>query len=77
MNADTLDLRRLLCPLPVMRMQDRTAGMSDGDLLTVLCTDPGLLNDVPAWCKMSEHEILQTQCVGAEISFMIRVSRED
>ncbi|MBZ2189268.1 sulfurtransferase TusA family protein [Alcanivorax sp. JB21] len=55
-----LDARRLLCPLPVIRTQNRVRELDDGDLLEVLATDPGVLNDVPAWCRINGHTVLET-----------------
>ncbi|NIT64279.1 MAG: sulfurtransferase TusA family protein, partial [Gammaproteobacteria bacterium] len=43
----SLDARGLLCPMPVIRVQDRVQSMARGDVLEVRCTDPGALNDIP------------------------------
>lgn len=77
MSRDTLDVRRLLCPLPVIRVQDRVAALEEGDLLEVLCTDPGVLNDIPAWCRMNGHTIVETKQGPAEIVFIVRVGGEN
>ena len=58
-----LDARRLLCPLPVIRTQNRVRELDDGDLLEVLATDPGVLNDVPAWCRINGHNVVETGVV--------------
>jgi len=33
----TLDAKRLLCPMPVIRTQDRIKELNAGDQLTVIC----------------------------------------
>ena len=53
-----LDLRGLLCPLPVIRVQDRVAELGPGDEVVAVCSDPGALNDIPAWCKINGHFVL-------------------
>ncbi len=53
-----LDARRMLCPMPVIRTQDRVKQLAPGDTLEVLCTDPGAANDVPAWCRINGHKVL-------------------
>jgi tRNA 2-thiouridine synthesizing protein A len=53
-----LDARGLLCPMPVIRAQDRIAQLQDGDILAVHCSDPGAANDIPAWCRINGHTIL-------------------
>ena len=55
-----LDVRRLLCPIPVIRTQDRVKTMVPGALLDVLTTDPGVLNDLPAWCRINGHRVVAT-----------------
>ena len=54
-----LNARRLLCPLPVIRTQDRVAEMQPGDILEVICTDPGALSDIPAWCRINGHRVVE------------------
>lgn len=53
-----LDARRLLCPMPVIRTQDRIRELAPGDTLTVTCTDPGVKQDIPAWCRINGHRVL-------------------
>ena len=52
-----LDARRLLCPLPVIRAQDAIANMQAGERLRVGATDPGVKNDIPAWCRINGHKV--------------------
>lgn len=57
MTARVVDARNLLCPLPVIRTQDAVAECRPGDELQVLCTDPGVLHDIPAWCRVHGHAV--------------------
>jgi len=68
-----LDARYLLCPMPVIRTQDRIAALAPGDLLEVACTDPGALHDIPAWCRIHGHEVVSTNKTEAEIQIVVRV----
>jgi tRNA 2-thiouridine synthesizing protein A len=61
LSAHTIDCRRLLCPLPVIRVQDKVATLAPGDRLEAVCTDPGALNDIPAWCRINGHRVLETR----------------
>jgi tRNA 2-thiouridine synthesizing protein A len=60
MNRETLNARRLLCPLPVIRTQDKVKQLKAGDQLEVICTDPGVMQDIPAWCRINGHKVLET-----------------
>jgi tRNA 2-thiouridine synthesizing protein A len=55
-----LDARRLLCPMPVIRTQDRIKTMQPGEQLEVICTDPGALHDIPAWCRINGHRFIES-----------------
>jgi tRNA 2-thiouridine synthesizing protein A len=70
-----LDATGLLCPLPVIRTQDRVATLRQGDVLSVHCTDPGALLDIPAWCRIHGHELLSTQESEEEVLICIRVRK--
>ena len=73
MSRHNLDARNLLCPLPVIKTQDKIAGLSTGDILDVICTDPGALNDIPAWCRINGHTVIGTRETADEIIISIQV----
>jgi len=69
----TLDLKRLLCPLPVIRTQDKIKTMKAGQLLRVICTDPGVRQDIPAWCRINNHQVMDIVESQRELQILIRV----
>ena len=71
-----LDARRMFCPMPVIRTQDKIKTLSPGDTLEVTCTDPGALNDIPAWCRINGHTILETKEINDEVVVKIKVCEE-
>ncbi len=73
--VQTLDARGLLCPLPVIRLQDQIASLPDRTLLDLLATDPGVLQDVPAWCRVHGHQVLETAEEDGEIRVRVMVVR--
>jgi len=72
-----LDVRRMLCPLPVIRSQDRVEQLQPGDTLAVTCTDPGAKHDIPAWCRVHGHGMLSIEEQQDEIVITIRVGVTD
>lgn len=70
MSAHKLDARRLLCPLPVIRVQDRVNRLKAGDRLEVVFTDPGALHDIPAWSRVNGHRVVATT-EGVEHSHIV------
>ena len=73
MSKHTLDAKRMLCPMPVIRTQDKIKTLSVGDVLEVVCTDPGALQDVPAWCRINGHKVLDTKETEDEVFIIIEV----
>ncbi|MDO8828149.1 sulfurtransferase TusA family protein [Methylophaga sp.] len=73
MKQFELDARRLLCPLPVIKTQNKVAELSSGDILKVICTDPGALSDIPAWARIHGHQIMESVEQDDEIIITVRV----
>ena len=73
MSHYELDARRMLCPMPVIKTQNRVLELAPGDTLEVFCTDPGALNDIPAWCRINGHEVIATREQDDEVIITVRV----
>ena len=73
MIKETLNARRLLCPLPVIRTQDKVKQLKAGDQLEVICTDPGVMQDIPAWCRINGHKVLETKSCNHEYIIILEV----
>ena len=52
-----VDARGLRCPLPVIRLAEAARDAPAGTRITVLANDPAARHDVPAWCRMRNHEL--------------------
>jgi tRNA 2-thiouridine synthesizing protein A len=68
-----LDARRLLCPMPVIRVQNAVAELRPGDRLEATCSDPGVLHDIPAWCRINGHKVLESRRDGADYILLVEV----
>ncbi len=55
-DLDTIDARGLKCPLPVLKMEKRLAGLPAGANLVVLATDPMAKVDIPLYCHQHGHD---------------------
>jgi tRNA 2-thiouridine synthesizing protein A len=55
-EAPVLDTRGEKCPLPVLRMEKRLAGLPAGSALVVLATDPVARIDIPLYCRQNGHD---------------------
>ncbi|MBO0614407.1 sulfurtransferase TusA family protein [Thiothrix fructosivorans] len=70
--AITVDARRLLCPMPVIRVQQAVEHLPTGVTVTALCTDPGALHDIPAWARIHGHTVLETRSAGREYTIVLQ-----
>ncbi len=73
MSKVLINARNLLCPMPVIRVQDGIAGLKPGTLVEAVCTDPGALVDIPSWCRINGHEVLETRSEDHEHFVLLRV----
>ena len=76
MSASThheLNCEGQLCPMPVIKTQNKIKELSAGDTLRVSCTDPGALQDIPTWCRINGHEVTGHEEQGRLIYISIRV----
>ncbi|MCG6937620.1 MAG: sulfurtransferase TusA family protein [Gammaproteobacteria bacterium] len=74
MGQYTLDARNSLCPMPVIKTQNKIAELQVGDMLEVTCTDPGALNDIPAWCRINGHLVKKSYVSGDDVIIIIQVN---
>tara|TARA_B100000953_G_scaffold282870_1_gene261396 strand:- start:11272 stop:11514 length:243 start_codon:yes stop_codon:yes gene_type:complete len=67
-----LDLRRLLCPLPVIRLGEAMNEVDIGDLVEIRATDKGTMHDIPAWTRVHGHEVIDIDEKNDEIVLIIK-----
>jgi tRNA 2-thiouridine synthesizing protein A len=52
-----VDARGLRCPLPVIWLAQAARDAPAGTCIVVLASDPAARYDIPAWCRMRDHEL--------------------
>jgi tRNA 2-thiouridine synthesizing protein A len=68
-----IDAKRLLCPMPVIRLQNAIKTLSQGAQIKIFCTDPGVLHDIPTWCRLYGHRVISVEETEEAINFLIEV----
>ena len=56
-----LDVTKLLCPMPVIKLSQLIKSISEDETVEVHATDPGVKQDIPAWCRVHGHEVLSVE----------------
>lgn len=51
----------MLCPLPLLFAVRDMKTLRAGQVLRIVGDDPGLLEDVPAWCCRAGHTLLEIE----------------
>ena len=51
-----LDCRGQVCPMPVIELGRRITEVEIGEVIALVADDSAARHDVPAWCRMREHE---------------------
>ena len=70
--AKTLDCKGLLCPIPVYRASQAIKELEPGEVLEVVCTDPGSLKDFPAFARQTGHELLASKTEDQVMFYYLR-----
>ncbi len=72
-NADVVvEASGLLCPMPIVKLAEAIRTARVGQVVEVIATDPGILEDAPAWVVMTRHEIIGQYSKGDRHSFWFR-----
>ncbi len=67
-----VDARGSRCPVPVIETARAAREHPGGTVLRVLSTDPATALDLPAWCRMRGHDLLDVQR-GEDDDLVVRV----
>ena len=55
-----LDCKGLSCPLPILKTRKAIDELSSGQILKLVCTDPGSINDLTSWSSSTGNILLST-----------------
>lgn len=57
----SIDTVGLFCPLPIVRLKKEIENIEVNSVIELLSDDPGVLEDIPAWCKETGNKLLSLQ----------------
>jgi tRNA 2-thiouridine synthesizing protein A len=70
-NAE-LNARGLSCPLPILRAKKSLSEMDSGQVLRIVATDKGSVNDFAEFCRQTGNVLLSSTAQDGEFVFLIR-----
>ena len=71
-----LDASGLNCPLPVLKAQKALKDLAAGEVLKVVATDPGSVEDFEAFCQTTGHKLLESEAEDGIFTFVIKKKAE-
>ncbi len=71
-DKKVLDLKGLLCPMPVVKIAQAVKEVEIGTIIEATATDPGVLADIPAWARSSGQELVSIEKKDKEIQFVVK-----
>lgn len=71
----TLDVKGLMCPLPVLKAKKAMRDVPPGGTLEVLATDPNSVSDFTDFCASNGHELVAQSEAERVFRFLLRRSR--
>jgi tRNA 2-thiouridine synthesizing protein A len=69
---EVLDSRNVSCPLPIIQTAQAIAGLSSGQTLLVMASDPGFEPDIKAWSSRTGNPLLSSDRRGNELHVLLR-----
>ena len=71
----SLDLKGLLCPMPVVKIAKAIKEVQPGEIIEAFATDPGVMADIPAWCRATGNELITLEKQDKQFHFVVRRTR--
>lgn len=67
-----LDASGLNCPMPILKAKKTLATMNSGEVLHVVATDPGSVQDFDSFSKQTGHELVEQSETEGKFHFYLR-----
>jgi tRNA 2-thiouridine synthesizing protein A len=69
---EVLDSRAVSCPMPIIQTASAMAGLSSGQTLLVMASDPGFEPDIKAWSSRTGNALLSSERRGNALHVLLR-----
>jgi TusA-related sulfurtransferase len=68
----SIDLKGLLCPMPIIKMAKAIKEIQPGEVIEAFATDPGVMADIPAWCRTTGNTLITMEKLDKQFHFVVR-----
>ncbi|MDT8716279.1 DsrE/DsrF/DrsH-like family protein [Clostridium sp. 19966] len=73
----TIDACGLCCPGPILQVKSTIDEIKENEVLKVNASDPGFYEDIKAWCRKTNNELLDIKKVNGKITAFIKKNVTD
>jgi tRNA 2-thiouridine synthesizing protein A len=70
-----IDAKGLKCPMPVIKLQNAVRQAQAGETIQIISTDKGVCQDIPSWCRLNKHTLLNQAIENELYLFTIQVGQ--
>ncbi|WP_068776816.1 sulfurtransferase TusA family protein [Paenibacillus sp. FJAT-26967] len=68
----TVDTKGMACPMPIVKAKKALDTLESGQVMQVISTDKGSLNDFQAWVKQTKHELVKHEEDNGVYTFYVK-----
>jgi len=58
--------------MPIVKMAKAIKDVSVGETIEAYATDPGVMADIPAWCRTTGNELVTLEKLDKQFHFIVR-----
>jgi len=73
-NTHEIDVRKLACPMPIIKVSNSMKTLNTGDVLKVSAHGEGTIKDLAALCSRTGDQMIEHIKDNEELTFYIRKS---
>ncbi len=66
-TTETLDVKGLSCPMPIVKTKQAIDGLEEGTVLEVVATDSGSMSDIEGWAAGTDGVELVEQIEDGDV----------
>ena len=67
-----LDTKGMNCPLPILKAKKAINQLEAGDILRIVATDPGSVEDFAVFCRTGGHELVESTEANGIFTYQIK-----
>tara|TARA_Y100001970_G_scaffold293250_1_gene438777 strand:- start:855 stop:1088 length:234 start_codon:yes stop_codon:yes gene_type:complete len=67
-----IDCQGLSCPLPILKTKQAIDDINSGEILKIISTDPGSINDIASWSNTTGHNLISSTEINGKFIYLVQ-----